>query len=188
MKKITIAAAAGLVVASASVAFTDDGPRRIREFLTGFEEAPTVVATTGNGTFRAEISHDEQEIRYRLTFNDLEGDVSQAHIHIGPDQVAGPVVLWLCQATARDTVNPTTPECTESNPLDTRNGSVDGVLTAAQIRPQPANGVEPGDFADVVRLIRAGKTYVNVHSSKYGPGEIRSQISRGDERGGHSGH
>ena len=35
----------------------------------------------------------------------------------------------------------------------------------------------PGEFAEVIALVRAGKTYVNVHSVKFGGGEIRSQIN-----------
>ncbi len=70
MKKITIAATAVLMVASATIAFTDGGSRRIREFLTGYEEVPT-VSTVGNGTFEARINRDESEIRYTLSYGDL---------------------------------------------------------------------------------------------------------------------
>ena len=86
MKRITIVATAVLVVAGAGVALTDDGGRRIEESLNGFKEAAAVVSTTGTGTFRATISHDEDKIAYRLTFSDLEGDITQAHIHIGHPQ------------------------------------------------------------------------------------------------------
>jgi hypothetical protein len=188
MKKLTITATAALTIAGAAIVFTDGGPRRIREVLTGLKEAPTIVSTTGNGTLELEISRDEQEIEYALTFSDLEGDVAQAHIHIGPEQGSGGIVLWLCQGTSRDPVNPNTPECTQSNPLDTRSGTVTGVLRASDIRPQAGNGIGEGEFAELITLIRAGKTYANVHSTKFGPGEIRSQIARGGGRGDHSGH
>ena len=55
-----------------------------------------------------------------------------------------------------------------------------------------ANGIAgptattPGEFAELVALIRAGKTYVNVHTAKFPPGEIRSQIEDGNAR--HGGH
>ena len=100
MKRITIVATAVLVVAGSGVAFTDGGGRRITEFLNGFKEAAVVVSTTGTGTFRATISHDGDEIAYRLTFKDLEGDITQAHIHIGHPQNSGGIVLWLCQTAA----------------------------------------------------------------------------------------
>jgi hypothetical protein len=34
---------------------------------------------------------------------------------------------------------------------------------------------------ELVRAIRAGTTYANVHSSTFGPGEIRGQISGHDD-------
>ena len=188
MKKMTVLATAAIVVATATMAFTDVGPRRFREVLLGIKEVP-VVSTTGSGTLALEISKDETEIAYTLTFSDLEGDVTQSHIHIGPPQNTGNIVLWLCQtATNPDAQNPETPQCTEHNPLDTRNGRVEGVLNASRIRAQAANGIAAGEFGEVVALIRAGKTYANVHSAKFGPGEIRGQIGRGGGRSDHSGH
>ena len=48
------------------------------------------------------------------------------------------------------------------------------------MRPLLTNGIGNGtaanEFAEVIALIRAGKTYVNVHSSMSPGGEIRSQI------------
>jgi hypothetical protein len=43
-------------------------------------------------------------------------------------------------------------------------------------------GIEPGAIGELVAAIRAGATYVNVHSSKWPGGEIRAQI-RGDHKG-----
>jgi CHRD domain len=195
MKRVTIVATAVFVVAGTGFAFTDEGARRFREFLNGLQEAPAIVATTGTGTFRATISSDGEEINYSLTFRNLEGDVTQAHIHIGHPQNAGGIVLWLCQAVNRNPApGNTTPECTENDPLDKRNGRVTGRLTAADVTLSPANGIgrvvspgpppvlapDAGDFEEIVRLIRAGATYVNVHSTKFGPGEVRSQINNRD--------
>ena len=143
-----------------------------------------MVSTTGTGTFRATINRDGDEIAYRLTFKDLEGDITQAHIHIGHPQNSGGIVLWLCQTAA----NPA-PAQVDSNPPqcfapggDPRNNpeGVEGTLTAADVRVQAANGIAANEFAEVVRLIRAGRTYANVHTAKFPPGEIRSQIDDGD--------
>jgi hypothetical protein len=85
-----------------------------------------------------------------------------------------------------------TPECTANDPLNTRAGRVTGTLTAADVLDLPANGIAgatastPGEFAEVIALIRAGRTYANVHSSKFPPGEIRSQINDRDDD--HSNH
>jgi hypothetical protein len=174
---ITITVTAGVLLGGATLAFTQPGLRVIREALTGVQEVP-VVSTTGTGTLRARISSDEQEISYTLTFRDLEGDVRQSHIHIGPEQNTGNIVLWLCQTATNVSPVATTPQCFDpSNLASARSNTVSGVLSAADIAPTAVpNGIAAGEFAEVIALIRAGKTYVNVHSVKFPPGEIRSQI------------
>jgi hypothetical protein len=37
-------------------------------------------------------------------------------------------------------------------------------------------GVAAGELADLIRAIRAGAAYVNVHTATYPTGEIRGQI------------
>ena len=37
-------------------------------------------------------------------------------------------------------------------------------------------GIDPGQYGELLRAIRAGATYANVHSSKYPGGEIRAQL------------
>jgi hypothetical protein len=186
MKRITIVATAVLVIAGTGLALTRERDR-FREFLNGLKEATAVVSTTGTGTFRARISDDESEIHYVLTFKDLEGDVRQGHIHIGHPQNQGGIVLWLCDSETNPAPSETTPACTMSDPLNTRAGRVTGMLTANDVQNQPGNGIAgapvttPGEFAEVIALIRAGRTYVNVHSSKFPPGEIRSQINDRDD-------
>jgi hypothetical protein len=182
-KRIAIVAAAAVGVAGSAIAFSDEGSRRFGEFLNGLKEAPAIVSTTATGTFRAVINADETEIRYLLTFKDLEGDVQQAHIHIGHPQNSGGIVLWLCDSETNPSPLESTPACNVDNPLDLRNGRVTGTLTAADVQTLAANGIAgptattPGEFAEVVALVRAGATYVNVHSTKFGAGEIRSQIA-----------
>jgi hypothetical protein len=178
-----------IVVIGAGAVWANNNRRALREFLTGVEEVP-VVSTTGTGTFRAEISRDFDEIKYTLTFRNLEGDVRQSHIHIGPPGNTGGIVLWLCQTPSNPAppgTNP--PQCFDVNlPSTLRSNRVEGVLTVADIRPQAGNGIEAGEFAELIRLIRDGGTYVNVHSEKFPPGEIRSQINHGDHGNDRSGH
>ena len=115
-----MAATAILAATTTAFAFSDEGGRRFREFLNGFKEAAAPVATTGTGTFRAAINKDETEIDYELTFENLEGDVRQAHIHIGHPQAIGGIVLWLCQTTSNPNPLPgnSTPSCTMDDPAE----------------------------------------------------------------------
>ena len=190
MKKMIMGVAAVLVAAGGSaIAFTEEGNRRFSEFLNGLNEAPAIVSTTGDGTFEAVISRDETEISYTLTFKELEGDVRQAHIHIGHPQNSGGIVLWLCDSDANPSPRANTPACNQDDPANLRAGTVSGTLTEADVQSLPGNGVAgptattAGEFAEVVALVRAGKTYVNVHTTKFGAGEIRSQLENHEHRG-----
>lgn len=187
MNRHTTWIAAVFVVTITAVAFGDEGARKFKEFLDGFKEATAVVSTTGTGTFSAEISKDGSEINYDLTFQDLEGDVRQAHIHIGHPQNQGGIVLWLCDSETNNSPNADTPACNSEDPSNLRAGHVTGTLTAAHVQANTGNGIAAGEFEEVVALIRAGRTYVNVHSAKFTGGEVRSQIDNRDE-GGHAGH
>ena len=181
MKRIVMVAIAVFAVAGASLAFSDDGPG-FREFLNGYKEAAAPVSTTGTGTFTATISKDESEINYELTFDNLEGDVLQGHIHIGHPQNSGGIVLWLCETTGVQSPVDSTPDCTQNDAANLRSGKVTGTLTAADVRAATGNGIAgPAEWAEVLGLIRAGRTYANVHTSKFTGGEIRSQLDHGDD-------
>jgi CHRD domain len=185
MKRLIMVGGIVLAVTASGFAFSDDGNGKFRESLNGFKEAAAPISTTGTGTFRAEISKDETEISYELTFENLEGNVTQAHIHIGHPQGQGGIVLWLCQTATN--MNPlpgnSTPSCTIDDPTNFRAGKVTGTLTAADVAAQAANGIAAGEWEEVLGLIRAGRTYANVHSVKFPGGEIRAQLDNGDDDG-----
>jgi hypothetical protein len=180
MKRIMMAVAV-LTVTTTALAFSQEGNRRFREFLTGLKEATNPVSTTGTGTFKATVSNDGTEINYELTFANLEGDVLQSHIHIGHPQNQGGIVLWLCGMDGATTGPAGTPRCNANDPGDLRNGMVTGTLTAANVLAQTNNGIAAGEWEEVLNLIRAGRTYANVHSTKFPGGEIRAQLDNGDD-------
>jgi hypothetical protein len=43
-------------------------------------------------------------------------------------------------------------------------------------------GIAAGEFAEIVRAIRAGRAYANVHSTKFPGGEIRGQINDDNQK------
>jgi hypothetical protein len=190
MQRITIVATVVLAVTATGLAFSGEGGRRFKELLSGYKEAAAPIATTGNGTFEATISKDETEINYVLTFDSLEGEVRQAHIHIGYPQNSGGIVLWLCDSATNPSPTPlTTPHCTDSDPGNLHGGRVTGTLTAADVRAQTGNGIAgPNDWSNLLGLIRAGRTYANVHSATFPGGEIRSQLDNGDDDNDDHGH
>ena len=57
---------------------SDGGSGTLRERLTGYEEAPLALSTTGTAEFRARIGPGDK-ITYTLRYSALEGMVTQAH-------------------------------------------------------------------------------------------------------------
>jgi CHRD domain len=154
-----------LGVAAAAVA--GGGGRDVRERLTGYEETPMTLSTTGIGHFRAKVKNSA--IEYRLTYSGLEGDVTQSHIHLGAEGTTGGISVFLCRTT--QTAPAGTPTCPGP-----RAGTVSGTIEPADVIGPAGQGINPGEYAKLLRAIRAGATYANVHSSKYPTGEIRAQL------------
>ena len=63
-----------------------------------------------------------------------------------------------------------------TQPCPAGPATVTGTLTAADVVGPAAQGIAAGEFEELLRAIRARVTYVNVHSSKFPAGEIRSQL------------
>jgi hypothetical protein len=165
---VTVAASA-VVAVSAAVA---GGDRDIRENLTGFQEVPA-ISTNGNGSFRAQIDPRGQEIAYRLRYADLEGDVTQAHIHFGQRAVNGGISVFLCSNLGNG------PMGTQACPP--APATIEGTIRPSDVIGPATQGIAPGEFDELVRAIKAGVTYANVHSTTWPGGEIRAQL---DPRGG----
>ena len=73
-----------------------ENAKKFRAELKGFEEIPT-LSTPGNRKVRgARLSHDGQSVDYELQYQDTEGDVLQAHIHLGAPAFNGGVMVFLC--------------------------------------------------------------------------------------------
>jgi len=141
--------------------------RHFRATLNTFEETPAIVGT-GTGHLRLTL-HDDGTMDFELTFSGLTGPASAAHIHIGQRAVAGAVTIFFCGGGGR-------PDC----PGD--SGTITGTITAADVLPVPAQGIAAGDLDAVLRGIRKGVTYANMHTAAHGGGEIRGQITTS---GGH---
>jgi hypothetical protein len=59
---------------------------------------------------------------------------------------------------------------------------VSGVIDAADVIGPAGQGIEAGSFEELVRAMRGGVTYANVHTTPRWPGgEIRGQIQPGGD-------
>ena len=153
-------------------------------FIAGVPALRGAISTQARGSFRAVIDDRAETIHYELSFEGLESDVTQSHIHFGQRHTVGGIVVWLCQTAgtpAPAAVNAFTPMC--GGP---RTNTVTGTIVPAQVLTATGQGIDAGEFDEVVRAIRAGRVYANVHSATFGSGEIRGQLRSGD--GGHHDH
>src|SRR5262245_17607147 len=163
MRKLlfVFAGAALMLTLLAPMVVGDGNGSRFRASLNGYLETPS-ISTTGHGSLKLRI-HD-QSIDYWLTFSDLTAPTAVAHIHFGRPDVAGGVAVFLCGGGGR-------PACPAS-------GTVTGTIVPTDVVGPSGQGIAAGEFAELVRAIRRGATYVNVHSSLYPHGEIRGNIHR----------
>ena len=151
-------------------------------FIAGVPALRGAISTKARGSFRAVIDDRAETIHYELSFEGLESDVTQSHIHFGQRNTVGGIVVWLCQTAgtpAPAAVAAATPQC--GGP---RASTVTGTIVPAQVLTATGQGIDAGEFDEVVRAIRAGRVYANVHSATFGSGEIRGQL-RGGDRGHH---
>jgi CHRD domain len=170
MRKITVAglalAALALAFTGASVAGGGDGKKSKRNAptaLTGYQETPA-VSTGARGQLR--LALEDSRISYRLSYQGLEGGGTPvAHLHFGQTGVAGGIIAFLCGGGGK-------PSCPAS-------GAVEGTIAAADVIGPTAQGIAAGQFNEVVRALRAGLVYANVHTAAFANGEIRGQVRPG---------
>jgi hypothetical protein len=147
-------------VGAATQGNNGDSRVRTRE-MNGFQEVPAII-TTGVGEFEGKI--DDAIIEYTLSYAALEGGATiQAHIHVGQAGVNGGVSAFLCGGGDKPPCPPVA-------------GTVSGIIDPSDVVGPANQGVEPGNFADLVRALRTGAAYANVHTTRWPGGEIRGQI------------
>jgi hypothetical protein len=182
MKRRLTLVAVPLVLAAGVLAVTNlpsgaSGSRNLQADLTGYEEVPA-ISTLADGTFRARFN-DDQTISWTLSYEGLQAPSTQAHIHFGAPRTAGGVTVWLCSNLA----SPPTPAGVK--PCATTTGTVSGTITAASVVGPAGQGIAAGELGELVRALRSGLAYANVHSTQFPSGEIRGQIMGGDGGHGH---
>ena len=124
--------------------------------LSGDEAVPQ-VKTMANGNAEFKLSTDGKEFTYKLTVSDIE-NVTAAHIHLGKVGKEGPPLAGLFAGPKKE-------------------GKFSGVLAEGVITEKNLMGSVSGKPLDeLVKLIRSGDAYVNVHTEGHPEGELRGQI------------
>jgi hypothetical protein len=136
------------------------GPEAFRAHASGREEVPE-RDTRARGQAIFQVSADGTELHYKLIVANIQ-NVTQAHIHMAPAGANGPVVLWLYPA---------------GPPAQLIPGRSQGILAEGTVGGAQLVGPLAGQpLSALVDAMRAGNTYVNVHTTLYPPGEVRGQI------------
>jgi hypothetical protein len=162
-------AAFGAVAATANAADNDTHVQNIVfEQLSGFQEDPAAIFSPATATLTATIDDKNQTIKYKLSYKGFTSDVLQSHIHFGNRDASGGVSVFLCTNLGNGPAD--TPACPQGD------ATVTGTLTPADVVGPAAQGINAGDFNSLVRAIRAGRSYVNIHTTNHPGGEIRAQI------------
>jgi len=139
---------------------------RLSTKLTGFDETPSIL-TNGTGTFTATFDPGATSLSFSLTYSGLSSNVTQGHIHFAEPGVPGSIIVFLCSGPK--------PACPAAG------GTVTGTVTGADVLAVSSQGVTAGSFSDLLRILRSGDAYVNVHTANHPAGEIRGQLAMADE-------
>lgn len=161
-KRFLLLAVALVVILTALMAVTPvtADSRNFRAHLSGSEEVPP-VATHAQGQAVFQLSRDGTELSYTLIAANIY-DVLQAHIHLAPAGVNGPVVVWLYPSAPPPVLIP---------------GRFSGVLARGTVTAADLVGLlAGGTLSDLIDEMEAGNAYVNVHTVANPGGEIRGQI------------
>lgn len=145
---LLVAAFAALLVAGLAGGATSIRTYKLSAVLTVGQERPKPpdIFRGARGTFTGTLVG--QRLTFKLTYHGLSGRPKAAHIHLGAPDTIGPVLFG--------------PLCVPRCPPDI---DVVGKLTrTASVSVSTA------------KAIRAGRTYVEIHTAKNPRGEIRGQI------------
>ncbi len=123
-------------------------PENFKAHLSGDEEVPSVdTKATGQTIFQ--LNKKDSVLHYKLIVANIK-NVRMAHIHMAPAGENGGVVAWLY---------PSAP------PPQLIEGQFQGVLAEGTVTADDLTGALGGaSFGDLIEAIKAGNTYVNVHT------------------------
>jgi hypothetical protein len=173
MRRLTaLLAASALVLGLVGVTMAngDSDRNSFKTRLSGFQEVPA-ISTTGTGSLKITVNGAGTQLSYTLTYSNLKGGAAgAAHIHLGQSGVSGGIAAFLCGGSK--------PACPGTG------GTISGTIVAADVQAIAAQGLAAGDLGALLKAMRAGVTYANVHNATFGGGEIRGQIGgRGNGKG-----
>ncbi|MES3033956.1 MAG: CHRD domain-containing protein [Gemmatimonadota bacterium] len=137
-------------------------PERFAATLGGASVVPaTTSANTGSITLQSVPG--DSILAFSLSVANMSG-ITQAHLHNAAAGANGATVAWLLPVNGNSAQAPSV--------------TLDGVISLGDIEPSWVRGSPRLAMDSVKALLRAGRLYVDVHSSTFTAGEIRGQVQR----------
>lgn len=127
--------------------------------LSGGNEAPSKVTSAALGNAECSVNISARTIGCTGTVFNLPSGVTQGHIHVGAEGVAGPVV---CNAVV------------PVNASNDFNFSISCDESNIVLRPE----IGIRSFEDFLQAVVGENSYVNIHSAVNPGGEVRGQLRR----------
>ncbi|HWI20555.1 MAG TPA: CHRD domain-containing protein [Vicinamibacterales bacterium] len=152
-------ALAGLFVLLVSATQAQAQVVTLNAALDGGNEVPAVV-TGSAGTAVVTWNTTTKTGTYRVEVYNMPVGTTASHIHVGADNVGGPVVI-----------NFTVPAGGISNDF-----ALTGTFACSDVVARAAQGINSCE--DFEQALLLGNTYVNVHSTANPGGEVRGQLIR----------
>ncbi len=147
--------------------FSDLAPakKKFNAALVGTNEVPAVT-TTAAGTIEL-IQEDSVTILYTLATTSRLDSLTMAHVHAAAAGSNGPIMAWFFPTEAARA--PGTGGGTAA--------AVNGVIRVGRLSRAGTAFVAPFTWDSLLVRMNAGTSYVNVHTRRFGGGEIRGQIT-----------
>ncbi|WP_173427732.1 CHRD domain-containing protein [Aneurinibacillus tyrosinisolvens] len=126
--------------------------------LRGAEEVPP-VSTNAKGKFFARLLEDGRSLAFTLEIEEIR-NAFVGHIHLGRRGVNGPIVVFLFGPLR--------------HPISVRKGAA--TVTGTITRENLVGPLQGHSLRTLIRQMRLGNAYVNVHTRQNPNGEMRGQI------------
>lgn len=162
------AAVTATAIAGPSSSSSSSSDKQFSSRLTGDNEVPP-VSTDATGRIRLIVNSQQDALDYQISFSNLNGIVTGAHIHRGSTGTNGPIVANLNVRGAFASASAGSGEGGSA----TTSTSTGSTITSADLKG-PLAGKQ---ISDLIKLIEDGKAYVNVHTDQNPDGEIRGQLA-----------
>ncbi len=164
---VPLVALGAVLIGLPTIAFGRDDGQNFRATLIGINETPSI---NSEGTAQLRLTLNAASIDFTLPYQNLSLAPKVAHIHFGQARTAGGVMVFFCGGGGQ-------PACPS-----TISGTITGTIVAANVQAIPAQGIVAGDLGQVLRAIRSGAAYANMHTPPNFPaGEVRGQIQRSED-------